>query len=146
MWPPRRVEGVTARSRLTRDPGARLPRVVRSSVSCETSAENPSAPTSRAVRQTPLTAMESPSAVPAAVTVAPILTREPPPVSTADRIVPSSSIIPVNTDGLEPGLFVCDVGLDELLVGFRQVHDAFNYPDHGRDEKQRKGDAACYDR
>src|SRR5690606_14067081 len=60
-WPPRRVARVAARSRFTGSPGRRVPKVLRSKVSRITSAVNvPSAPTVVAVRQTPLTAIESP--------------------------------------------------------------------------------------
>ncbi len=64
MWPPSRVVGVTARSRLTRAPGSSAPSEVLASVSCITSAVNASARPSvvgrATVRQQPLTEIESP--------------------------------------------------------------------------------------
>src|SRR4051794_12874341 len=62
MWPPRRSDARSASSRLTGDPGSTSPSDERRSVSCITSAPNSSPPHSpTAVRQTPLTATESPS-------------------------------------------------------------------------------------
>src|SRR4051794_26549952 len=62
MWPPRRSDARSASSRLTGDPGSTSPSDERRSVSCITSAPNSSPPhRPMAVRQTPLTATESPS-------------------------------------------------------------------------------------
>ncbi len=60
-WPPRRVVGVRAFSRFTRLPTFRCWKAVRARVSRLTSAQKPSPGSSTAVRQTPLTAMLSPS-------------------------------------------------------------------------------------
>ena len=47
MWPLRRPDGESGRSRLTRDPARRSPRLLRRSVSGARSAENESVPRSR---------------------------------------------------------------------------------------------------
>ena len=60
MCPPKRLLAAIARSRLTRSPGARAPRLLRASVSAITSTVNCPSPCSTTVRQTPLTAMEAP--------------------------------------------------------------------------------------
>src|SRR3954447_8954157 len=62
MWPPSRSAARSGSSRLTFDPGCTSPSDERRSVSCMTSAPNSSPPhIPTAVRQTPLTATESPS-------------------------------------------------------------------------------------
>src|SRR3954471_22548772 len=62
MWPPRRSAARSGSSRLTRESGCTRPSDERRSVSCMTSAPNSSPPhIPTAVRQTPLTATESPS-------------------------------------------------------------------------------------
>ena len=66
-WPPRRVCGVNAVSRLTRLPVVSAPSVVRASDSDETSVRKPDGVTSMAVRHTPLTQMESPTSMSADV-------------------------------------------------------------------------------
>ena len=63
MWPPSRSEACIASSRLTRPPASRPPSAVTSSVWFIASVSKPSASASVAVRQTPLTATESPSAI-----------------------------------------------------------------------------------
>src|SRR4051812_23317900 len=89
MWPPRRSDARSGSSRFTRA----LPlSEVRRRVSGITSAEKPSGPTSVAVRQTPFTATESPSASSAPSEVA---TRSRP--SCAASTVPTSTTSPVNT-------------------------------------------------
>jgi len=60
MCPPMRSPTLAARSRLTRIPGVRAPRVLLAIDSAITSAVNQSAPCSTTVRQTPLTEIESP--------------------------------------------------------------------------------------
>src|SRR3989475_13097085 len=96
MWPPSRVAGVTARSRFTGEPDFKFPRVERESVSFETSAANESDFTSSAVRQTPLTAIESPSLDPSVTVRASITMRASSPRFSISRTRPSSSMIPVN--------------------------------------------------
>src|SRR4029079_17896070 len=135
-------------------------------------AEKESALTSRAVRQTPLTDIESPSCVPSVTVLAEMTILAPPACGSSERIVPSSSMIPVNmlraTDcyarrsilikiidhrkggsehplvgsNLKPRLLIYYVGLDKFLVGFCQVHDAFDNPDDVRNDDQRSSDAA----
>src|SRR5207245_605840 len=61
MWPPMRSPMRSERSRLTRVPGASLPRVVRRSVSGETSTVKRWPRRAVTVRQAPFTAMLSPS-------------------------------------------------------------------------------------
>ena len=61
MCPPNRVEGVTARSKLTTALIFRFPKVERFKVSGETSAEKELCVMLSAVKQTPLTEIESPS-------------------------------------------------------------------------------------
>ena len=96
MWPPKRPSAGMARSRLTREPGARADREVLRRVSCMTSAVKAPLSMPVTVRQIPLTAMLSPILVPSRTLCAPIL-------RTADawplrisRMVPVSSTIPVN--------------------------------------------------
>src|SRR3990172_4267947 len=104
MWPPKREVGVMARSRFTRAPGRNDPRLLRSRVSGERSAEKDSALISRAVRQTPLTAMLSPSwsfgpSVVANAARARKTSLAPPEGSEprfSSATVPTSSMIPVN--------------------------------------------------
>src|SRR5258706_10125491 len=91
MWPFRRPVGESGRSRLTREPGRRAPRLLRRRVSGARSAANESGLMSTAVRQTPLTAILAPSAR-SCITVEARTRRRAPAVST----VPSSSMIPVN--------------------------------------------------
>ena len=66
MWPPSRSEACIASSRLTRAPASRPPSAVTSSVWFIASVSKPSASAAVAVRQTPLTATESPRAISAA--------------------------------------------------------------------------------
>src|SRR6266542_4209554 len=88
--PPSRVTGVTERSRFTGMPGPKLPSVDRSKVSRDTSAANELLFTSSAVRQTPLTAIESPS------WMSSVTTRALSPRCLMLLTRPSSSMIPVN--------------------------------------------------
>src|SRR5665811_2052816 len=96
MWPSRRPVTGTARSRLTRSPGASAPRLLRRRVSGMTSTVKATLVTSVTVTHTPSTAIEAPTPVPS-VTVGPRSTSRAsvPPLSTA-RTVPTSSTIPVN--------------------------------------------------
>src|SRR6266511_11043 len=94
--PPSRVTGVTERSRFTGMPGPKLPSVDRSNVSRDTSAANELLFTSSAVRQTPLTAIESPSWMSSVTRRASITTRALSPRCLMLLTRPSSSMIPVN--------------------------------------------------
>src|ERR1035437_2962000 len=111
MWPFIRPFGESGRSRLTREPGRRSPRLLRRSVSGARSAENPSGRSPAAVRQTPLTAMLEPTAA-SARTVEQRMERREPAVTTA----PSSSIIPVNIKVSFDGEFVGRNGMDGDVV------------------------------
>ena len=96
-WPPSRPSSRIGRSRLTGSPARRAPRQLRSRVSRITSAVNVSPSASTTVRQTPLTAIESPCR-------APSTTSRPAHASagrcrrgrSARSTSPSSSTMPVN--------------------------------------------------
>src|ERR1035437_2479994 len=124
MWPFSRPLAESGRSRLTREPGRRSPRLLRFSVSGARSAENPSACSSATVRQTPLTAMLAPMAAPPRTVEKRMESRDP-----AVITVPSSSIIPVNIKVSFDGKFVgrnemdADV-VDENGVGAAAPSDA----------------------
>src|SRR3954463_11913583 len=96
MWPPSRSDARSGSSRFTWSPAPSGPSDERRSVSAITSARKPSAVGSTAVRQTPLTATESPgpsSAPPAAAT-----RRLPPaPSSSTASTLPMPATSPVNT-------------------------------------------------
>src|SRR5829696_6880496 len=100
--PPRRVCGVTARSRFTDAPTSALPRLLRRSVSAMTSVLQTSWSTPVTVRQTPFTAIESPRPTSSSTLRARICSRAAvtcPPARWSSRTttVPTSSTIPVNT-------------------------------------------------
>lgn len=97
MWPPRRAPTAVGRSRLTREPTARTPRLERFRVSAITSAVNSSPSWSTTVRQTPLTAMESPCCAPWVTTGPRRRKRQASSRVSTAVISPSSSTIPVNT-------------------------------------------------
>src|SRR5579871_5293127 len=92
MWPLRRPVGASGRSRFTREPARRSPRLLRRRVSGAKSAEKPSGRRPTAVRHTPLTATLAPSVM-SSRTVEQCTLRRPP---WRDATVPSSSMIPVN--------------------------------------------------
>src|SRR5215471_18091647 len=96
IWPPKRASARIGRSRFTIEREARLPRLVRSSVSRDISAENTFPAIARTVRQTPFTAMLDPirksSKTPAPRTK--IVRKSP--ASLVSTISPISSMIPVN--------------------------------------------------
>ena len=98
MCPESRSTGRTERSRFTSAPGSASPRFERRNVSGITSKESESSPIVRTVRSTPLTAIESPSAVPPRLgssrTKRQPITSSPP---SRERTSPTSSMIPVNT-------------------------------------------------
>jgi hypothetical protein len=95
-WPPIRAESWRARSRFTLAPALSSPRFVTRSVSTATSAENSLLPISTTVRQTPLTEMLSPSAVPSSTVAADNERRAAPASRRSAFTVPISSMIPVN--------------------------------------------------
>src|SRR5579863_9351073 len=109
MWPERRVAGVTGRSRLTRAPGARSPRLVSASVSGARSAAKESGVRSSAVRQTPFTAMLDPSLASDKTVEQRMRRRAPAARRSSEAKVPSSSTIPVN--------IFFQPGLDRKLIG-----------------------------
>src|ERR1035438_732112 len=111
MWPFMRPLGERGRSRLTRAPGRRSPRLLRWSVSGARSAENESGRNSAAVRQTPLTAILAPTAA-SLRTVEQRMERRAPAVIT----LPSSSIIPVNIKVSFDGEFIWRNGMDGDVV------------------------------
>ena len=95
-WPPRRSSSRTERSRLTAAPGVSAPRLERVRVSRITSAVNVPPAWPETVRQTPLTAMESPPAT-SPVTWGPrTVSRAASPRSSTATTSPSSSTMPVN--------------------------------------------------
>src|SRR4051812_4611115 len=96
-WPPRRVCGVTARSRLTGCPSVASPRLLRRSVSAMTSVLQTPSETSVTVRQTPFTAMESPRATSSSTRCARIRRTAESDWSSRTTTVPTSSTMPVNT-------------------------------------------------
>src|SRR6476659_2461579 len=103
MWPPRRSLARSASSRFTRSPSASSPSDERRSVSCITSAPKRGAQSPTAVRQTPLTATESPSRS-SLVNDDSKLRRAPSAVRSTEATVPRSATRPVNTPSplLEP--------------------------------------------
>src|SRR6266404_614961 len=132
MWPPSRVVGVTARSRFTGEPGLRFPRVERNKVSFETSAANECDFTSSAVRQTPLTAIESPLLEPSVTVRASITMRASSPRFSISRTCPSSSMIPVNISE-NFGLRIADLSMQRT----QEPHDHENQePDNRRRERK----------
>src|SRR5215204_461618 len=103
MWPPSRSEARSASSRFTPEPAATSASDERRSVSCITSARNSPPSIAVAVRQTPSTATESPSAIwPASRVRTPSVT--PSAFASTAVTVPRSCTSPVNTSPLpEPG-------------------------------------------
>src|SRR3954466_7635433 len=97
MWPPSRVCGVTARSRLTCAPAVTDPRLLRLSVSAMTSVLQTPSSTAVTVRHTPLTAMESPRATSCNTRSARMCSTAASDWSSRTTRVPTSSTIPVNT-------------------------------------------------
>ena len=97
MCPPRRLTGVNAFSRFTRLPLPRLCSVVSCMVSLETSASNIWWVRRVTVRQTPLTAMLSPSTTSLkSSALLCTLRRHSPPRNCRESTVPSASMMPVN--------------------------------------------------
>src|SRR5438874_2694873 len=95
-WPPRRSDARSGSSRFTRAPTRTVASDERANVSLMTCAANCSPPTSQAVRQTPLTAIESPASSSRARGVS-IRTVAPASPSSKATTVPRSVISPVNT-------------------------------------------------
>src|SRR4029077_6024406 len=120
----------TARSRFTGDPGRKRPRVERSSVSFEQSAANESCRQSSAVRQTPLTASESPSFDPSVTVRASITMRAPSPRRSMLRTRPSSSMMPVNISYISD----CRLAIADLWSGLEVAHH--HYDQHDQQSQQ----------
>src|SRR6185312_453604 len=97
--PPRRSCGRSGSSRFTRSPCARAPSDERASVSFMTSAPKTRSRVSIAVRHTPLTAIESPSAAPSGKSAA-IVRRAPSPDRSIATTCPIPCTSPVNTSPL----------------------------------------------
>ena len=95
MWPPRRSSARVASSRLTGAPGASAPITVTSSVWFIASVAKPLASASVAVRQTPLTATESPRPISGPSFVA-IRRRDPSAPASTLSTLPMSCTSPVN--------------------------------------------------
>src|SRR4051794_15755822 len=122
MWPPRRSAGRSGSSRLTVLSGSSAPSEERRSVSCITSAPKSSPPhRPTAVRQTPLTAIESPSlSSPASGELT--LSRTPSRVWSTRWTVPRSWTSPVNTSPLsEPGAHQ-QIVADGIAVQCERAH------------------------
>src|SRR5690606_12638198 len=97
MWPPSRLRGVKAFSRLTREPGFNALSVVRSMVSFETSAANEPSPNPVTVRHAPLTAILSPSRTSPKSSVELRMPRRHSPSRNCRSVTsPNASIMPVN--------------------------------------------------
>src|SRR5215213_9073702 len=96
MWPPRRSPARSGSSRLTLSPAPSGPSDERRRVSAITSARKPSGAGSTAVRQTPLTAIESPgeSSAPSGVATR---SRAPSPSCSTASTLPIPATSPVNT-------------------------------------------------
>src|SRR4051812_3787216 len=148
-WPPRRSVGRSGSSRLTGVPSRASASEERRSVSCITSAEKCPSAIRVAVRQTPLTATESPSAISGARPVRTASRTPSAPASTAET-VPRSWTSPVNTSPLPQPRGDQDVvgdtldveaqragGLGDLLdaLALERVARARAADHHGRDEQ-----------
>ena len=96
MCPPKRPSAAMARSRFTGLPARSAPRLECESVCGITSAANPSANSSVAVRHTPLTAMLSPMRVPSSTRDALMASRPARPAAGTLVTRPVSSTMPVN--------------------------------------------------
>src|SRR5450759_1084754 len=93
MCPPRRPSACNALSRLTAAPGRSEPRMLLARVSCMTSTVNDEPSMSTTVRQTPETAIDSPTLVPSSTRFAATLSA---PAGVSSMTLPLSSIMPVN--------------------------------------------------
>src|ERR1039457_3129681 len=112
MWPLKRPLGESGRSRFTREPARRSPRLVRLRVSGARPAEKEPGSRSTAVRQTPLTAMLAPSVISCPTVEQRTFRRAPAVRVWTDSSVPSSSMIPVNMDVSFDGEFIRRDGMD----------------------------------
>src|SRR5579871_869543 len=121
MWPLRRPVGERGRSRLTRDPARRSPRLLRRRVSGARSAEKESGRRSTAVRQTPLTAMLAPSVMSCITVEHRTLRRAPAERVWTDSTVPNSSTIPVNIEVPFYGELIGGNGVDGDFVNADRV-------------------------
>src|SRR5687767_6444733 len=111
MWPPRRSDARSGSSRLTESPWPSGPRDERRNVSAITSVRKPAGLGSTAVRQTPLTATESPgsSSPPSGVAT---WSRTPSPSCSTACTLPSPATSPVNI-----GLPLLEPCADQHVVG-----------------------------
>src|SRR5882672_11122293 len=112
MWPPRRSDAFIANSRFTRPAGPNSLIAVTSSVWFIASVSKPSPSAPVAVRQTPLTATESPGATSAPSKVL-IRVLAPSAPESSDSTVPTSWIRPVNISPL------LETGRDQGVVRVR---------------------------
>ena len=95
-----------ARSRLTESPVFKLPRLLFLIVTAITSAVNPSGWRETTVRQTPLTAMLSPTDVPASTFLALTAIVPDMPCIDKEQTVPFSSTIPVNISRILSSVYI----------------------------------------
>src|ERR1017187_7132452 len=112
MCPLKRPLGESGRSRFTREPARRAPRLGRSRVSGARSAEKESRSRSTAVRHTPLTAILAPSVISWRTVEQHTFSRAPAVRVWTDSSVPSSSMIPVNMDVSFHGEFIRRDGMN----------------------------------
>src|SRR5918994_2558581 len=120
MCPPSRSPARSGSSRLTASPVASGPSELRRSVSSITSAEKPSRLGSTAVRQTPLTATESPGSSSPASSLR-TRRRTPPPSRSSDSTVPVPATSPVNTSPIPEAGDDQDVVVDALGLDRRRA-------------------------
>src|SRR6516225_3806224 len=97
ICPLSRPVGASGRSRLTREPGPKSPRLLRRRVSGARSAAKVSKPRFTAVRHTPFTAMLAPSRRSSRTAQQRTCNRDPAERARIDATVPNSSMMPVNT-------------------------------------------------
>src|ERR1035438_9689327 len=121
MWPLKRPLGESGRSRFTREPARRSPRLVRRRVSGARSAEKEPAPRSTAVRHTPLTAMLAPSIISWRTMEQRTFSRAPEVRVWTESSVPSSSMIPVNMNVSFHGEFIRRDGMNGDAVNVNGV-------------------------
>src|SRR5215469_10329991 len=96
MWPPKRESARIGRSRFKRLPRSIERKVVRSSVSCDSSAVKLSALNERAVKHTPFTAMLEPNPMSSITLAARTRIVRKSRESSSSTTCPTSSMIPVN--------------------------------------------------
>src|SRR5436190_6586324 len=99
MYPPKLPSARIGRSRLTIDPAPKFFRLVRSSVSRESSAVKLPLSCWRTVRQTPFTEILAPADTPSRIPLARTRSVRNSLLSSTETISPTSSMIPVNISG-----------------------------------------------